>query len=75
MRERRRSEVAGDLADETVDAIRRGEGAACYRQRLMRLALGIPADLSGASLDAPVVARDLYGPLPWVPLTRWTLPL
>ena len=46
MRERRRSEVAGDLADETVDAIRRGERRGLLYQRMMRLALGIPADLS-----------------------------
>ena len=75
MRERRRSEVAGDLADETVDAIRRGERRGLLWQRIMRLALGIPADLSWRFVDARVVARDLYGPLPWVPLTLWTLAL
>ena len=75
MRERRRSEVAGDLADETVDAIRRGERRGLLWQRITRLVLGIPADLSWRLVDAPVVARDLYGPLPWVPLTRWTLAL
>jgi hypothetical protein len=75
MRERRRSEVAGDLADETLDAIRRGDRRGLFRQRLVRLALGIPADLSWRLVDAPLVARELYGPTPWVPLTRWTLAL
>jgi hypothetical protein len=75
MRARRRSEVAGDLADETVDAIRRGTQRMLLRQRLTRLALGIPADLAWRFIDAPPVARRLYGPQPWVPLTRWTLGL
>ena len=75
MRARRRSEVDGDLADETVDAIRRGTQRGLFRQRLLRLALGVPADLSWRLIDAPTVARDLYGPTPWVPLTRWTLAL
>jgi hypothetical protein len=75
MRARRRSEVAGDLADETLDAIRRGERRGLFRQRLTRLVFGIPADLSWRLIDAPPVARQLYGPLPWVPLTRWTLAL
>jgi len=75
MRARRRSEVDGDLADETVDAIRRGTQRLLFRQRLVRLTLGIPADLSWRLIDAPPVAREQYGPMPWVPLTRWTLAL
>ena len=75
MRVRRRSEVDGDLADETVDAIRRGTQRGLFRQRLVRMVMGIPADLSWRLIDAPPVARALYGPMPWVPLTRWTLAL
>jgi hypothetical protein len=75
MRARRRWEVDGDLADETVDAIRRGDRRRLFRQRLVRLVFGIPADLSWRLIDAPPVAREVYGPLPWVPLTRWTLAL
>jgi hypothetical protein len=75
MRERRRSEVAGDLADETLDAIRHGDQSILFRQRLVRLLVGIPADLAWRFVDAPAAARQLYGPAPWVPLTRWTLAL
>ncbi|HEX7197723.1 MAG TPA: hypothetical protein VF364_12935 [Candidatus Limnocylindria bacterium] len=74
MRERRQAEVAGDLADETLDAIRHGDRSVLFRQRLVRLLMGIPADLSWRFFDAPAAAR-LYGPAPWVPLTRWTLAL
>ena len=41
----------------------------------MRLLAGIPADLAWRLVDAPAAARQLYGPAPWVPLTRWTLAL
>jgi hypothetical protein len=75
MRERRRAEVAGDLADETLDAIRHGDRSILFRQRLVRLLVGIPADLSWRFIEAPAAARQLYGPAPWVPLTRWTLAL
>jgi hypothetical protein len=75
MRARRQAEVAGDLADETLDAIRHGDRSILFRQRLVRLLMGIPADLSWRFLDAPAAARLLYGPAPWVPLTRWTLAL
>lgn len=75
MRERRRTEVVGDLADETLDAIRHGDQSVLFRQRLIRLLMGIPADLSWRLVDAPAAARQLYGPAPWVPLTRWTLAL
>jgi hypothetical protein len=75
MRARRQAEVEGDLADETLDAIRHGDQGILFRQRLVRLMLGIPADLSWRFVDAPAAARQLYGPAPWVPLTRWTLGL
>lgn len=75
MRARRRAEVAGDLADETIDAIRHGHRSGLFRQRMIRLAMGIPADVSWRVIDAPSVARQRYGPTPWVPLTRWTLAL
>lgn len=75
MRERRRAEIVGDLADETMDAIRHGDQSVLFRQRLIRLVMGIPADLSWRLVDAPAAARLLYGPAPWVPLTRWTLAL
>jgi len=75
MRTRRRGEVAGDLADETMDAIRHGDRSGLFRQRMVRLPLGVPADLSWRLVDAPPVARRLYGRTPWVPLTRWTLAL
>lgn len=75
MRARRRAEVAGDLADETLDAIRHGDRSNLFRQRLVRLVLGMPADLSWRLIDAPAAARQMYGPTPWVPLTRWTLGL
>lgn len=75
MRVRRQAEVSGDLADEALDAIRRGDQSILFRQRLVRLMLGIPADLSWRFVDAPAAARQLYGPAPWVPLSRWTLAL
>ena len=75
MRERRQAEVEGDLADETLDAIRHGDRSNLFRQRLVRLLVGIPADLAWRFVDAPAAARQLYGPAPWVPMTRWTLAL
>ena len=75
MRARRQDEVAGDLADETMDAIRRGDRSGLLLQRVVRLLLGIPADLSWRLVDAPSIARQSYGPTAWVPLTRWTLAL
>jgi hypothetical protein len=76
MQARRRGEVAGDLADENQDAIRRGELGELRRRRLIRLALGIPADLAWRFLEAPSVARRIRARLPqvaWVPLSRWSL--
>jgi hypothetical protein len=76
MQVRRRGEVAGDLADENQDAIRRGELGELRRRRLVRWALGIPADLAWRFLEAPIVARRIRARLPrvdWVPLSRWSL--
>ncbi len=56
---RRRSEVAGDLADETVDAVRRGETADLRRRRLVRWFAGIPDDLTWRFVDAPELARTV----------------
>ena len=75
MRRRRRDEVAGDLADETLDAIRRGRRRGLFRQRMVRLASGIPADVLWRLVDAPRMAQAMHGSVPWVPLTRWTLAL
>jgi hypothetical protein len=75
MRARRRAEVAADLADESLHAIRQGDQSALLRQRLTRLILGIPADLSWRLVDAPAAAGQRYGQDPWVPLSRWTLAL
>jgi hypothetical protein len=78
MQARRRGEVAGDLADETHDAIRRGELETLRRRRLARWLLGIPADLSWRFLEAPAVARRIRAELPrveWVPLSRGSMTL
>lgn len=78
MRERRRDEVTGDLADENLDAVRRGELAGLRRRRLIRWLLGVPADLSWRFLDAPPAAQAIRARLPaidWVPLTRWSMAL
>ena len=69
---RRRDEVAGDLAAESLDAMRHGTQATLFRDRLIRLVLGIPADLSWRLVDAPARARDLQIPTDWVPLSRWS---
>jgi hypothetical protein len=73
MRTRRRDEVAGDLADETLDAVRRGEVSDLRRRRLIRWVFGIPADLVWRFLDAPATARMVRArrpPLPWVPVSK-----
>ena len=78
MKVRRRDEVTGDLADETLDAVRRGELAGLRRRRLLRWALGIPSDLAWRLMDAPATAAGLRAAMPsrpWVPLTRWSLGL
>ena len=78
MQRRRRDEVAGDLADETLDAVRRGELGALRRRRLLRCLLGIPADLSWRLLDAPPQAARIRASMPrsaWVPPSRWSLVL
>jgi hypothetical protein len=73
IRDRRRSEVAGDLADETLDAVRRGTIADLRRRRITRLLLGIPADITWRLVEAPAAARALRpagAGESWVPLTR-----
>lgn len=75
---RRRDEVAGDLADETLDAVRRGETADLRRRRLVRWALGIPDDLLWQFTVAPHLTRlwrTSVGPEAWAPLTRISLAL
>ncbi len=78
LRDRRRNEIAGDLADETHDAVRRGELAGLRARRLVRWALGIPDDLAWRLADAPAAARlartgSPKQGAPWVPLSRWSL--
>jgi hypothetical protein len=78
MRARRRDEVAADLADETVDAVRRGERSGLRRRRLMRWVLGIPDDLAWRFMEAPAAARIIRAgqpPIAWVPVSRWSLAL
>jgi hypothetical protein len=71
MRARRREELAGFLADERQDAVRRGEVSGLRRRRLARWAAGIPDDLLWRLTDARAMARG-YPPPEWVPLTRWS---
>ena len=71
MRARRREELAGFLADEGADAVRRGEAATLRRRRLGRWFAGIPDDLLWRLTDARAVART-YPTRPWVPLSRWS---
>lgn len=76
MQARRRGEVAGDLADETQDAMRRGELEHLRRRRLVRWLLGIPADVAWRLFEAPVTAQRIRARLPqigWVPLSRVSL--
>lgn len=78
IRGRRRAEIAGDLADETLDAVRRGETADLRRRRLVRLLLGIPDDLVWRLFDAPAIGRATADPsdrIDWAPPTRIALVL
>lgn len=75
MRLRRRDELDGDLADEALDAVRRGRQATLRRQRWIRVVTGIPADLVWRFVDAPAIARDHRGEEVWAPLTRWSAAL
>jgi hypothetical protein len=72
MRDRRRDEVAADLDEERLDAIRTHRVATLRRQRLGRLLAGIPDDLVWRLVDARIMARDLRRTTDWVPLDRWT---
>ena len=75
MRLRRRGEVIADLADEALHAVRTGRTAELFGQRVIRLALGVPSDLSWRFVDAPAIARRHAYHVPWVPLSRWTFAL
>jgi hypothetical protein len=75
MRMRRGGEVRADLADEALHAMRTGRTGELFGQRLIRLTLGIPSDLSWRIVDAPAIARRYPHHVPWVPLDRWTFVL
>jgi len=75
MRERRRGEVAGDLADENLDAVRQATRDGLLGRRLIRLATGIPDDVMWRMVDAPSMARSLRGRVEWVPVSRPALAL
>ncbi|MGK2849591.1 MAG: hypothetical protein ACSLFN_01555 [Candidatus Limnocylindrales bacterium] len=75
IRMRRRDELDGDLADEALDAVRRGRQATLRRQRVVRVVAGIPADLQWRFIDAPAMARDQRTEEVWAPLTRWSAAL
>jgi hypothetical protein len=72
MRDRRRDEVAADLDEERLDAIRTRRVTTLRRQRLLRLLAGIPDDLVWRFVDARIMARELRRVADWVPLDRWT---
>ena len=72
LRDRRRDEVAADLDEERLDAIRQRRVSTLRRQRLGRLIAGIPDDVVWRFVDARIMARDLRRPTDWVPLDRWT---
>ncbi|MEO6207634.1 MAG: hypothetical protein ABIP77_06745 [Candidatus Limnocylindrales bacterium] len=75
MRSRRRDEVAGDLAEEAMDAVRRGRARQLFQQRILRLLSGVPSDVAWRLVDAPTMARAFAMPTAWIPLTRWSTPL
>lgn len=75
MRRRRRAEVDADLADESVDAVRRNEQLTLVGRRLERLLRGIPDDLAWRLLDAPAAARAYRVGAAWTPLSRWSMAL
>jgi hypothetical protein len=73
VRARRRAEIDADLAEETLDAVRHATVEGLAGRRVIRLLMGLPADLAWRLLDAPAMAADLRIDAPWVPPTRWTL--
>lgn len=75
MRSRRRDEVAADLAEEAMDAVRRGHQRQLFRQRIVRLLSGVPSDIAWRMVDAPTMARAFVSQTTWVPLTRWSTAL
>jgi hypothetical protein len=72
MRDRRRGEVAADLDEESIDAVRRHTQATRGRRRLVRLIRGIPDDFVWRFVDARAIALDYRVPTVWVPLDRWS---
>lgn len=75
LRSRRQQEVEADLAEETLDAIRRATVSDLATRRRIRLILGLPSDIAWRLLDAPAMAADLRIRRAWVPPTRWTMGL
>jgi hypothetical protein len=78
IRGRRRAEVAGDLADETLDAVRRGATGDLRQRRLVRLLLGIRDDLAWRVVDARSMARASRSaslPSQWTPTSKVSLTL
>ena len=75
VRTRRRDEVAADLAEEAMDAVRRGRARQLFRQRIVRLLSGVPSDMAWRVVDAPAMARAFAIQTTWVPLTRWSTAL
>lgn len=73
LRMRRRAEIAADLAEETMDAVRHATVTSLTGRRVLRLLMGIHADLAWRLVDAPAMAATLRDQRPWVPPTRWTL--
>lgn len=75
MRDRRRDEIAADLADELADAVRRGTRQRLFRRRIGLMLRGIPDDLTWRFVDAPAFAAAYRTTTRWVPLSRWSLML
>lgn len=71
MRDRRREELSADLAEESIDAVRRGAVQGLWSRRFRRLVAGIPADLAWRWHDAPMMAARVQVERPWVPPDRW----
>jgi hypothetical protein len=75
IREDRRQEVASDLAEETMDAVRHGVARDLGRARVRRWLLGVPADIVWRIREAPLYARSATAPRLWVPTSRWSFAL
>ncbi len=75
VRTRRRDEINADLADETLDSVRRGRQQTLFGQRMRRLVRGVPSDLAWRVIDAPTMAREFAVSNDWPPPTRWSMAL